>query len=230
MSMIEENYHRARAHIDSICQKCGRDPQGVTVVAVSKTVDADTVGKAIDAGITVFGENRAQDFAVKQERYPDMSWHFIGRIQTNKLKQVVGKADLIHSVASIHALDAIEMQAAKQEIVQDILFEVNVSGEISKDGFSSEELERALIAASEYVHVRVCGLMTMAPQGDAARAHITFGRLRALREKLEPVYLDTANICLSELSMGMSEDYGIALEEGATIVRLGRTIFGFPDK
>jgi len=230
MSVLEENYKCAHAYIESVCQKFGRDPHDVTMVAVSKTVDADTVGEAIASGIRVFGENRAQDFAIKQERYPEVSWHFIGRIQTNKLKQVVGKAELIHSVASIHMLEAIEAQASKQGIIQDILFEINTSGEVSKDGFNSSELENALVSAAACAHVCVRGLMTMAPRGDVMRAHSTFGRLRALREKFESVYAGTTNICLSELSMGMSEDYGIALEEGATIVRLGRTIFGFPDK
>jgi PLP dependent protein len=227
-AVLEANYKHAKAHIEEVCRACGRDPEEVTLVAVSKTVDADTVGAAIACGMRVFGENRAQDFRVKQERYPQADWHFIGRIQTNKLKYVVGKATLIHSVASIHALAAVDRQADASDVVQDILLEVNAVGEESKDGFAPSELDAALQEAAGYQHICVRGLMTMAPHGDSMRARMAFGRLRALREKFRPLYSDAGNICLSELSMGMSEDHGIALEEGATIVRLGRTIFGFP--
>jgi len=227
MNMLEDNYRQALESIERICNDCGRDASEVKLVCVSKTVGPDTVGEALASGMRVFGENRAQDFDVKQARFPDAEWHFIGRIQTNKLKLVVGRAALIHSVSSVHALQAIERLASRADIVQDVLFEVNASGEESKDGFSPDDLPSAFDAMVDCTHVRACGLMTMAPHGDSMRARESFGRLRALRATYGARYEGAANIVMKELSMGMSEDYGIALEEGATIIRLGRSIFGF---
>ena len=228
MSAIEQRYKEACSSIEETCTACGRDPSQVKLVCVSKTVGPETVGEAISCGMNVFGENRAQDFRVKQERYPQAEWHFIGRIQTNKLHLVVGKAALIHSVASIHVLQAVERIAAREEVVQDILLEVNTSGEESKDGFAEGDVPAALDAARDCPHVVVRGFMTMAPHGDSVRARKAFGRLRALQTTHRASYADSSNISLTELSMGMSEDYTTALQEGATIVRLGRSIFGYP--
>ena len=120
MNMLEDNYRQALESIERICNDCGRDASEVKLVCVSKTVGPDTVGEALASGMRVFGENRAQDFDVKQARFPDAEWHFIGRIQTNKLKLVVGRAALIHSVSSVHALQAIERLASRADIVQDV--------------------------------------------------------------------------------------------------------------
>lgn len=222
---ISSNIEYARAEIAAALEN-GIDPDAdVLLMAVSKTVGLDEVAEAIAAGIHDFGENRAAELKRKQEAYPEENWHFIGRIQTNKLKDIVGRSRLIHSVSSTHALDAIEKQAAKLDIVQEVLLEVNVSGEESKDGFTADELGGALEHASTLAHVSVRGLMTMAPFGDTGIARQVFEGLRSIRDAHAASVKVCDNITLNELSMGMTQDYREAVQEGATIVRLGRSIF-----
>lgn len=194
------------------------------LVAVSKTVGIEEVAFAIEEGIHDFGENRTDELVRKHAAYPEENWHFIGRIQTNKLKDVVGRACLIHSVASIHALDEIEKRASRLGIVQPILLEVNVSGEESKDGFAPAALPEAIAHCGHLESVEVRGLMTMAPLGDASVARATFHGLRCLRDELR-ARCTSENVKLDELSMGMSQDFPQAIAEGATIIRLGRSVF-----
>ncbi|MGI6220369.1 MAG: YggS family pyridoxal phosphate-dependent enzyme [Coriobacteriales bacterium] len=215
----------ARDDIASALAESTDPARDVLLIAVSKTVGLEEVAEAIAAGVHDFGENRTAELKRKQEAYPEENWHFIGRIQTNKLKDVVGRACLIHSVASLHALDAIEKQAAKLDIVQPVLLEVNVSGEESKDGFAPAELDGALEHASGLSHVRVDGLMTMAPLGDTETARTVFENLREMRDKRAARFKVCNNIGLNELSMGMTQDFREAVREGATMVRLGRSIF-----
>jgi pyridoxal phosphate enzyme (YggS family) len=198
------------------------------VVAVSKTVGMPEVQRAREAGIRDFGENRSPLFLQKQQAFPGERWHFIGHIQTNKLKDVVGRASLIHSVATRHALEVISRLAIERQARQAVLIEVNVSGEASKDGAASQDLPSLLEAAGQLPGVEVRGLMTMAPvlrseHDDAARE--TFASLRRLRDNLAPDYADADTISLNELSMGMSDDFEDAVKEGATLVRIGRRLW-----
>ena len=222
---IAGNIAEARAEVAAALEASGDPSRDVLLIAVSKTVDLDEVSEAIAAGVHDFGENRTAELKRKQEAFPDQNWHFIGRIQTNKLKDVVGRACLIHSVASIHALDAIEKHAARLGIVQPVLLEVNVSGEESKDGFVPGDLDGALEHASALEHVGVRGLMTMAPLGDAETARRVFENLREMRDERAARCKVCNNIVLNELSMGMTQDYREAVREGATMIRLGRSIF-----
>lgn len=226
---IASNIKRTLQTITQTMEKSGRadnpDDPGVKMVAVSKTVGFDEVAVAIEHGLVDFGENRAQEIKVKAAKFPDVNWHFIGRIQTNKIKDIVGLACLIHSVSSIRVLDGINKRAALMGLVQPVLLEVNISGETSKDGFLPQELESAIEHAAELKNVEVRGLMTMAPQGNPQVAREVFKNLREIRDKLKVSTVDTDNIILSELSMGMTQDFEEAIEQGATLVRLGHSIF-----
>jgi pyridoxal phosphate enzyme (YggS family) len=192
---------------------------------VSKTVGLPEVAVALEAGQLDFGENRSLLFTEKQTAFPQARWHFIGSIQTNKVKHFVGRAALVHSVASEHALAAIARRAQLLNLRQDVLIEVNVSREESKDGIAPSLLPNVLELAQASDGVCVRGLMTMAPQGEPQTARLAFRGLRQLRDESAQKYHAPGSIELYELSMGMSEDYSLAVEEGATIVRIGRTIW-----
>jgi pyridoxal phosphate enzyme (YggS family) len=197
----------------------------VTLVAVSKTVGLPEVAEALAAGQQDFAENRTALFKEKQAAFPQARWHFIGSIQTNKIKDFAGRAALVHSLASERALRALARRAQALDLQQDVLIEVNVSGEERKDGIQPALLPALLEAARELEGLRIRGLMTMAPQGDPARARAAFRALRLLRDEHAATGYVPGRVELSELSMGMSEDYSLAVEEGATIVRIGRTIW-----
>lgn len=224
MSAVASRYEAVRRMVADAADLSGRDPADVTIVAVTKTVGVHEIRQAISAGITDFGENRVQEFLGKYGLFPGVRWHFIGTLQTNKVKDVVGRAHLIHSVDSVHLLAEIEKRAAAAEVVQDVLVQVNVSGEATKHGFEPREVREALIEASRLPHVRVRGLMTMAPLARAEEVRWVFRELRELRDSLRDMPLN--GVELDELSMGMSNDYRVAVEEGATIIRVGRAIFG----
>ncbi len=225
MATIQQRYAQVLDAVSSLCAQAGRDPASVRIVAVSKTVGLPQVEEAIQAGLGDFGENRTKLFCEKQEAFPDQRWHFIGRIQTNKVKDFVGRAHLVHSVSSVHALEAIQARAAAIGTVQPLLVQVNVSGEESKDGVTPTDLALVLETASHMENVDVRGLMTMAPQGDASAAQRSFQGLRELLEQQQTHFQGCPSVHLLELSMGMSEDYLQAVQEGATILRLGRTLF-----
>ncbi|MDR2106058.1 MAG: YggS family pyridoxal phosphate-dependent enzyme [Coriobacteriales bacterium] len=224
-SAIADNYRAVLDGIAHSCARVGRSPAEVTVVAVSKTVGVDEVARAIEAGIHDFGENRTVPFNEKRTAFPRERWHFIGSIQTNKIKDFVGQAALVHSVASERVLTGIAQRAQLLGIVQPLLLEVNVSGEQSKDGISPAQLPALLKLAAQLEGITVTGLMTMAPQGDAGGARAVFRGLRELRDRYAEPYKVTGRVQLRELSMGMSEDYPLAVEEGATIVRIGRSVW-----
>jgi pyridoxal phosphate enzyme (YggS family) len=224
-SVIAENYRGIREKIARACARVGRDPAEVTIVAVSKTVGLREVACAIEVGIHDFGENRANLFNAKRDAFPNEQWHFIGSIQTNKIREFVGRAALVHSVASERALLGVAKRAQSMGVTQSLLLEVNVSGESSKDGITPALLPDLLHIAAGLEGIEVRGLMTLAPQGDQAAARLTFRGLRELRDLYEPHFEMTERIQLHELSMGMSEDYPLAVEEGATIVRVGRSIW-----
>lgn len=222
---ITQQYIDVAQRVRQVCLDCGRDPDEVRLVAVSKTVDAARVQDAIDGGAQDFGENRPDQIVEKHARYPQVAWHFIGNVQSRRIRDIVPCAALIHSVYQPAHLAKIDATAVGCGKVQDILIEVNVSGEKSKGGVAPEDLPAMLNEAAQHPHVAVRGLMTMAPQGDLEVARACFARLRILRDDINANLLPAEALRMSELSMGMSEDWRCAIAEGATIIRIGRAIF-----
>ena len=222
---LKQRWDETVADVEAICRSCGRDPRDVRIVAVSKTVEPPVVAEALAAGATDFGENRTKPFAEKQGLYPQARWHLIGQLQSRKAREVVGKAFLIHSVDRSSLLQAIQKEAAKLGVTQDVLMEVSISGEESNGGIAPAQLPALLEEACTCPNVRVRGLMTMAPAGDLAEARRVFEGLRIVKEKMQAAYGSRDTIELDELSMGMSQDYAQAIAEGATMVRIGRRIF-----
>lgn len=213
-----------RRRVRDAADAVGRDPDDVTIVAVTKTVGVAEVRNAIAAGIADFGENRVQEFVGKRGLFPQVRWHFIGTLQSNKVQHVVGKACLIHSVDSLRLLERIDRVAEAMGVVQPVLLEVNVSHEETKHGMQPEEAEEALARGSHLAGVEIGGLMTMAPYARPESVRWVFRDLRSLFESLSAMRFN--GVELSELSMGMTNDFEVAIEEGATIVRIGRAIFG----
>jgi pyridoxal phosphate enzyme (YggS family) len=224
MAAIASRYEAVRRQVADAADISGRSPGDVTIVAVTKTVGIEDIRCALIAGLNDFGENRVQEFLGKYGLFPDANWHFIGTLQSNKVKDVVGRACLIHSVDSCHLLREIDLRSGQAGVVQPILLQVNVSGEESKHGFPCADVREALIEASQLFNVEVRGLMTMAPFGRPEDARWVFRELRDLRDSLREMPLN--GVELDELSMGMSNDFRVAVEEGATIVRVGGAIFG----
>lgn len=226
MGDIQRNLHRIQREIGQACQRAGRAEGEVTLIAVSKTKPIELLREAYDGGTREFGENRVQELLSKIPLMPsDVRWHLIGHLQTNKVRQVIGKTCLIHSVDSLKLTGEIEKESKRQDVVTDILLEVNVAREESKFGFLLEEVEEALKTIGGFPHVRVRGLMTVAPFVEDAEKN------RAVFRKLYDFYVDmkTKNIdngSMTILSMGMTGDFGVAVEEGATMVRVGTGIFG----
>ena len=226
---IQTNIQEVRQRIAAACGECGRDPKEITLVGASKMNDAAACREAIAAGIDVLGENRVQEMTEKmsQNAYDGAPLHFIGHLQRNKVKQVVGKVALIQSVGSLPLLEAVEKEAEKQDIVQDILLEVNIGGEAAKSGFAPQEVENAAAQAKEMGHVRVRGLMTI-PPADATREEnvVYFQKVQALYVDINRKMYDNG---LEYLSMGMSGDFADAIRAGANMVRVGTAIFGARD-
>lgn len=232
-AFIEDRRAEILQRVDASLAVGGRTRDEVELVAVSKTVGLMQVLAAIDAGYRVFGENRPQELHRKleglelvQETRP-VRFDMIGNLQTNKINAVLGRAELIHSIGTMHLAEAVSNRASRRldagELAapQRVLIEVNVSGEETKGGFSPDELRRLMDGLQNLCGIRIEGLMTMAPRGDKSRARECFAGLRELRDELRV----SSGLELRELSCGMSEDYEIALEEGSTIVRLGRVVF-----
>jgi PLP dependent protein len=224
MSAIAERYGKVLREVADAADVAGRDPAEITVVAVSKTVGVAEVGQAIAAGVRDFGENRPQEFICKQALFPHENWHLIGSLQTNKVKQVIGKATLIHSIDSQRLLEAVDSRAREAGVVQPVLLEVNVSGEASKHGMAFDEAEEAVQRAVRLPGVVIRGLMTMAPLSRPESVRWVFRECALWMGRLQSLHCDAVD--LTELSMGMSNDFRVAVEEGATIVRVGRAIFG----
>ncbi|MDA1010418.1 MAG: YggS family pyridoxal phosphate-dependent enzyme [Chloroflexi bacterium] len=212
-----------RRRIEAACARAGRDPSGVTLVAVSKTHPATTVAEAMAAGLTAFGENRAQELVPKAEAVRALGlrpqWHFIGHLQRNKVREVLPHMDVLHSLDSARLINEIAARWDAREGGQPLpcFIEVNVAGEAQKEGVAPEEVGLLLAAARATGVLDVRGLMTVAPHMEAGEAvRLVFVRLREL----------AAEHGLSELSMGMTDDFEVAIEEGATVVRVGRAVFG----
>ena len=223
---ISENLSQVRERMAAACERAGREPGEVTLIAVSKTKPVSMLMEAYDAGPRVFGENKVQEILEKLPQMPkDCVFHMIGHLQTNKVHQVVGKVSMIHSVDSLRLAEKIEKESAKKGIVSDILLEVNAAREESKFGFFLEETEEAVKAIAALPHVRVKGLMTIAPNVENAEDN------RKVFQDLYQLYVDIKsknidNGTMSVLSMGMTGDYEVAIEEGATMIRVGTGIFG----
>src|SRR5262249_27367807 len=211
--------------IAAACQRAGRDPREVTLVAVTKTVSPDVATLITDWGIYHLGENRPQELWRKQAAIDRaVWWHLIGHLQRNKVERTLPLTHLIHSVDSVRLLEALEAQAARQVRIADLLLEVNVGGEASKHGFEPEEVLRLVPQIAALHNVRVQGLMTMAAyEEDPERTRPTFAALRAVRDRLQAEL--GPGFPLAQLSMGMTNDFEIAVEEGATLVRIGSALF-----
>lgn len=222
---VEERYKKVAAEVAEVCRAAGRDPREVRVVAVSKTVGPEAVGEALAAGAHDFGENRPEGLVQKAAVYPQATWHFIGNIQSRRILDIVGSAALIHSLFEERHARKIDEAARAAGKVQDVLLEVNVSGEASKSGRTPADVRELLEVCTTLPNVRVRGLMTMAPRGDAATARKTFEGLARLRDELRAGLDAEYAAAFDGLSMGMSEDWREAVAAGATIVRIGRAVF-----
>ena len=227
--MLKENLESVEARIQAACDRAGRKRDEVTLIAVSKTKPVSMLQEAYDLGVRIFGENKVQEIRDKYEALPkDIEWHMIGHLQTNKVKYIVDKVKLIHSVDSLNLAETIEKEAEKHNCTADILLEVNVAEEESKFGLKSEEVLPLYDEIRQYSHINVRGLMTIAPFVDNPEKNRTiFADLRKLYVDIKEKNID--NDTVSILSMGMTNDYEVAIEEGATMVRIGTGIFGARD-
>lgn len=219
LNVVEENICRA-------CQRAGRDRKDVTLIAVSKTKPVWMLKEVYDLGICQFGENKVQELMDKYSVLPpDINWHMIGHLQRNKVKYIIDKAALIHSVDSLRLADMIEAEAAKRQITVNVLLEVNIAREETKYGLMPEEVIRTAESFANYKNICVQGLMTIAPfVGNPEENRVHFANLHKLSVDIAKKNID--NVYMSVLSMGMTNDYEVAIEEGATHVRVGTGIFG----
>lgn len=224
--MIEEQLIQVQKQITAACLRVSRNQKEVTLIAVSKTQPVEMLMEAYNCGVREFGENKVQEILQKEPKLPeDINWHMIGHLQTNKVKQVIGMTKLIHSVDSLRLAEQIEAEAAKLNQMVNILLEINVAKEVSKYGFQMEETEKAIRSIAKFSHIKVCGLMTIAPFVENSEEN------RPVFKKLNEFYVDMKsknidNVSMNVLSMGMTGDYEVAIEEGATMVRVGTGIFG----
>ena len=224
--MIRENLTDVERRIKEACLRCGREPSSVRLIAVSKTKPAEMIQEAITAGILDFGENKPQELRDKYDILPkNLRWHMIGNLQRNKVKYVVGRAVMIHSLGSDELAESIEKEAEKKDLIMPVLAEVNMAGESSKSGLAPEETEAFLRRVSSMKHLKVKGLMTIAPMTEFPEENrVYFRELRNLAVDIARKNID--NVDMYELSMGMTGDFEVAIEEGATMVRVGTGIFG----
>jgi PLP dependent protein len=224
MDAIATNLDTVRGEIASAARRAGRDPSAIRLVAVSKTHPADAVVQAAAAGQTIFGESRVQEARDKIPACPSgLDWHFIGHLQKNKVRQALPLFSFFHSIDSTALAQAIDRIAGETKKPAEGLLEVNVSGEETKHGFTPDELRKGFAALAKLPHLRIRGLMTMAPYSENPEdARPVFRALRELRDELQSSHGHP----LPELSMGMSGDFVPAIEEGATLVRVGSSIFG----
>lgn len=222
--MVKDNILYINEKILSACERVGRKSDDITILGVTKTFEEDTIRQALDCGITNFAENRVQELVRKQDKIPEADWHLIGHLQTNKVKYIADKVKMIHSVDSIKLANEINSKCEAKNIVMDVLIEMNISGEKSKFGIGKEEIYNILENICELKNIRVKGLMTMAPL--FAEKH----EIRQIFRNLFKIFIDISakkynNINMEYLSMGMSNDFEIAVEEGANILRIGRRMF-----
>ena len=224
--MIAENLQTVEKKIRQACEKAGRDRSEVTLVAVSKTKPIPDLEEAYKEGIRIFGENKVQELTDKYEQMPeDIQWHMIGHLQRNKVKYIVGKVALIHSVDSYRLAEEISIQAKKHNTIVPILVEVNIAHEESKFGISEEDAILLVKEISELENIRIMGLMTIAPYVENPEDNrMYFRKIKELSVDINSKNID--NVSMEIISMGMTGDYEVAIEEGATMIRVGTGIFG----
>ena len=224
--MINENLMQVRKNIEAACQKAGRNPEEVTLIAVSKTKPVPMLEEAYQAGSRDFGENKVQEIMDKYPVLPDdIRWHMIGHLQRNKVKYIVDKVSLVHSVDSLRLAEEISRQAEKKQTELDILVEVNIAQEESKFGTSRAEAAQLVEEIAKLPCIHVKGLMTIAPFVEHPEENLKYFRqIKEFSVYIEKKNID--NVSMSVLSMGMTNDYMVAVEEGATMVRVGTGIFG----
>ncbi len=224
--MLKENLQQVEENIKKACKKSGRDRADVTLIAVSKTKPVEMLQTVYDCGVRDFGENKVQEMCDKMEVLPgDIKWHMIGHLQTNKVKYIVGRTELIHSVDSVHLAAEIQKQAVKKDVIVPILIEVNIAEEESKFGIHKEDTIAMVRQIAEMDHLRIKGLMTIAPFVENAEDNrLYFREIKQLSVDIKNQNID--NVSMDVLSMGMTGDYEVAIEEGATLVRVGTGIFG----
>lgn len=224
---IAERVQLVLSKIRSAAEKAGRPPGSVRLVAATKTVTVDRIREGIDAGLSILGENRVQEALPKIAalQQAPVRWHFIGQLQRRKVRSVIGLFELIHSVDSLELAQEIERRAGEAGRRQDILLEVNIGGETTKAGFRPDDLVQVVSTMPVFSHLRIKGLMAIPPPAaDAELARPYFRKLRGVATRIAA--LSIPSVMMDELSMGMSNDYEVAVEEGATIVRVGTAIFG----
>ena len=221
-----DNYRTVEEKVEAACRRAGRNRDEVTLIAVSKTKPVSMIEELLPIGVRDFGENKVQELTAKEEVLPkDIRWHMIGHLQRNKVKYIVDKAAMIHSVDSLRLAQTIEQEAAKRGVRVPVLFEVNVAQEETKFGLKTEEVLPLVQAVAEFPHVEIRGLMTIAPYVNNPEDN------RGIFRELKKLSVDIAakninNVTMSVLSMGMTGDYEVAVQEGATMVRVGTGIFG----
>ncbi len=226
---IAENLKEVQRDINEVCKKCGRDPSEVTLIAVSKTKPLEDLKEAYDAGARDFGENKVQELTAKMPNLPsDIRWHMIGHLQRNKVKYIAGEVELIHSVDSFRLAEEINIQAKRKKIIIPALIEINIGDEESKFGVRPDEAKELCKEISELDSIHIEGLMTVAPAADDPE------EVRRYFRKMHELFLDIKsenidNVEMKILSMGMTNDYKVAIEEGSTMVRVGTGIFGARD-
>ena len=233
MGYIKENIAEVEKKVAAACERSGRKREDVLLLAVSKTIDVDRIKEAVDCGLTSLGENKVQEIMDKYDAMgPDVKWHLIGHLQTNKVKYIIDKVEMIHSVESLKLAEEISKRAEAKGVTANILLEVNVADEESKFGIKVDECEEMVRKISVLPNIVIRGLMTVAPfveNPEENRGY--FRQLKQLLVDINSKKIDNVN--MEVLSMGMTGDYEVAIEEGATIVRVGTGIFGarvYPEK
>lgn len=225
MSALAQRLEEIKGRIKEAAESSGREEKDIKLIAVTKTYSPDIINEAIKLGVTDIGENKVQEILSKFDDVLPVKWHLIGHLQTNKVKYIIDKVSMIHSVDSLHLMDEINRQAEKHGVIMDILIQVNISGEESKFGISPERAESFLEHAAVLKNIKVRGLMTILPKNDNQMNN----RLHFLN--IRRLYLDIStkkydNVCMDYLSMGMSGDFEVAIMEGSNMVRIGSAIFG----
>jgi pyridoxal phosphate enzyme (YggS family) len=226
LDSIKNNIEAIKKEIEGICLKSGKNPDDITIIAVTKTVDTDRINYAVDCGMTNLGENKVQEIMDKYEPVnKNVKWHLIGHLQTNKVKYIIDKVELIHSVDSVKLAEEISKKALKNNLIKEVLVQVNVAKEESKFGIDIEEVISFVKTIAAFENIRVKGLMTIAPYDENPENVRPI--FRQLRQKFDELaQMNIPNTDMKYLSMGMSNDYAIAIEEGANMVRIGTAIFG----
>lgn len=227
MGTIADNILAVRQRIDDACRRAGRNPNEVTLIAVTKAFDSTRITEAVREGVCDIGENFVQELLGKREQVLDgnIRWHFIGHVQTNKVKSLVEVVHLIHSVDSYRVAEEVEKRASKVGRTVDVLLEVKTTGEATKYGVPPEEAKALVKKIAPFEHVRIRGLMTIGPfSPDPEESRPCFRKLRELSENIAAQSIE--NVEMTHLSMGMTNDFEVAVEEGATLVRLGTALFG----